>query len=82
MQEISEVATPFWLRMLFQLGWNNTLMRNRIYRTIPVAKMKLCGEWILGERLTEERVRDTADLRKDIRFISEWHLRYVVGRQA
>ena len=24
----------------------------------------------------------TADLRKDIRLVLEWHLRYMVGRQA
>ena len=27
-------------------------------------------------------MRNTADLRKGIRFILEWHLRYFVGRQA
>ena len=38
------------------------------------------GMEIIGKRLAEKRMRDTttttgtADLRKDIRFISEWHL--------
>ena len=36
----------------------------------------------IGKRLAEKCLRDTADLRKDIRFILEWHLRYIVGRQA
>ena len=36
----------------------------------------------IGERLAEKRMRDTADLRKDIRLISERHLRYIVGRQV
>ena len=32
----------------------------------------------IGKRLTEKCMRDTdADLRKDTRFISEWHLRYL-----
>ena len=32
--------------------------------------------------LAEKRMRNTADFRKDIRFILEWHLRYIIGRQA
>ena len=39
----------------------------------------------IGKRLAEKRInsmRNTADLRKDIRFILGWHLRYIVGRQA
>ena len=35
-----------------------------------------------GKRLAKKRMRNTADLRKDIRYTSEWYLRYVVRRQA
>ena len=28
---------------------------------------------IIGKRLAEERMRNTADLRRDIRFMLEWH---------
>ena len=36
----------------------------------------------IGKRLAEKRMRNTADLRKDVQFILEWYLPYVVGRRA
>ena len=39
-------------------------------------------EMEIGKRLAEKRMGNTADLQKDIRFVLEWHLRYVIGRQA
>ena len=42
-------------------------------------RMKWCGEWKLeNSRQIGVCMRNTADLRKDIRFILEWHLRYIV----
>ena len=32
----------------------------------------------IGKRLAEKRMRNTADLRKDIRLTLEWHLRYII----
>ena len=36
----------------------------------------------IGKRLSEKRMRNTADIRKDVWLVLEWHLRYIVGRQA
>ena len=38
----------------------------------------------IGKRLAEKRMMNAADLRKDIQFKLEWHLRYqyIVERQA
>ena len=55
---------------------------------IPVRDKRLSGvQSLFGDKNTQITVlliREvyTADLRKDTRFIWEWHLRYIVGRQA
>ena len=36
----------------------------------------------IGKRLAEKRMKNTADLRKDIRFILEWHLSTLYCRKA
>ena len=36
----------------------------------------------IGRRVAEKGMPNTADLRKDIRFMVEGHPRYIVGRQA
>ena len=44
-----------------------------------IAKIKICGEWKLENGWQRSVcMRNTADLRKDIRFILEWHLRYYI----
>ena len=55
-------------------------MRNRVYYT--GSKNEMMWGMEIGKRLAEKRMRDTADLLKDVRFISERHLRNIVGSQA
>ena len=59
---------------------NSCVRINTIGYRVRVDKMMRGMEF--GKRLAEKRVRNTADLRKDVRLILEWHIRCIVGRHA